>query len=429
MKNQMQIGELISKYRKLKELSQTDLADLLIVSFQTISKWERGEVLPDVVTLGKIAEILQFDPIIFFKDDEDLEKYQRVSRKNQHSTFSEPSSFNKYTNNLDEDSIEDTEPELADEETIGVNLKDLEKDLEDLDNINNLDKDEIKDYTNNIKFAQDNPDVEPKSKIIENPTYPKEEQPKKEKTTGSTIRDEINQFTVDVNILASKIQNKVTDLIKNVAFPSYGKHENVIFTSAQNLDKDVRCNALKNCVFKGAVLDGTNFQSSSLNDCTFHDTQLLGVRFSSCKSSSVNLNNTILTNTSIRSSKIQDTKVKDSSFTESSISSSFASDIVISVTTFNGFEVKTSNVSNVRVDTSVFKNTEYSNCNFTDVVYNNSTFTTCLFDNNRFSDVKFINCVLENSFFKGNLKKTEFINCEMDEFTRKIILNKGGIIK
>ena len=49
------IGAYISKLRKDRDMTQVELADQLNVSHQAVSKWERGESLPDIGTLPVIA--------------------------------------------------------------------------------------------------------------------------------------------------------------------------------------------------------------------------------------------------------------------------------------------------------------------------------------------------------------------------------------
>ena len=46
--DQIGIGKFISESRKLKNLTQRQLADALSISDKTISKWERGKGLPEV---------------------------------------------------------------------------------------------------------------------------------------------------------------------------------------------------------------------------------------------------------------------------------------------------------------------------------------------------------------------------------------------
>lgn len=57
--NQIKIGEQIQLLRKAKGLTQTELGDRLHVSFQAVSKWERGETLPDTFILPVLADVLE----------------------------------------------------------------------------------------------------------------------------------------------------------------------------------------------------------------------------------------------------------------------------------------------------------------------------------------------------------------------------------
>ena len=73
------IGENLKKQRKLRELTQEQLADILGVSFQSVSKWERGEGYPDIELLPTIAEYfgITTDELMGMKeirDNADVEK-------------------------------------------------------------------------------------------------------------------------------------------------------------------------------------------------------------------------------------------------------------------------------------------------------------------------------------------------------------------
>ncbi len=52
------IGAQIAHLRKEKGLTQNDLGDRLGVTFQAVSKWERGETLPDTAILLDLAQAL-----------------------------------------------------------------------------------------------------------------------------------------------------------------------------------------------------------------------------------------------------------------------------------------------------------------------------------------------------------------------------------
>ena len=53
----IKIGKNISEYRKLSNMSQFELAEKLNYSDKAISKWERGESLPDIIVLKQISDI------------------------------------------------------------------------------------------------------------------------------------------------------------------------------------------------------------------------------------------------------------------------------------------------------------------------------------------------------------------------------------
>ena len=53
------VGGQISALRKGRGLTQNDLGERLGVSFQAVSKWERGEALPDTALLVDLAEALE----------------------------------------------------------------------------------------------------------------------------------------------------------------------------------------------------------------------------------------------------------------------------------------------------------------------------------------------------------------------------------
>ena len=54
----MGFGDALQKARKDKNISQEELAEIIHVSRQSVSKWERGEGYPEVETLIEIARNL-----------------------------------------------------------------------------------------------------------------------------------------------------------------------------------------------------------------------------------------------------------------------------------------------------------------------------------------------------------------------------------
>lgn len=65
----MNYGEKISRLRKSKGMTQEELGKVLNVTYQAVSKWERGESQPDFETMSQIAKYFQV-PLNYFVDGE-----------------------------------------------------------------------------------------------------------------------------------------------------------------------------------------------------------------------------------------------------------------------------------------------------------------------------------------------------------------------
>lgn len=51
-------GEKIAELRKEKGMTQEELAEIMGVSSQAVSKWENGNAMPEVALLTKLSKVL-----------------------------------------------------------------------------------------------------------------------------------------------------------------------------------------------------------------------------------------------------------------------------------------------------------------------------------------------------------------------------------
>ncbi len=70
------IGANIASYRKRSGLTQAGLAEKLNYSDKAVSKWERGESVPDVMTLVVLAELFQISVNDLLVDPNELPRDQ-----------------------------------------------------------------------------------------------------------------------------------------------------------------------------------------------------------------------------------------------------------------------------------------------------------------------------------------------------------------
>lgn len=80
-----ELSENIAILRKQNNMSQSDLANVLYVTPQAISRWERGETEPDVDTIKKLAEVFKVsvEEIIYGP----VSKLSRHLRKVMHISY------------------------------------------------------------------------------------------------------------------------------------------------------------------------------------------------------------------------------------------------------------------------------------------------------------------------------------------------------
>jgi uncharacterized protein YjbI with pentapeptide repeats len=74
MQNSKSIGNKIAEARKKVNISQAQLAERLFISPQAVGKWERGESMPDITTLNRLAEIFGVDLNYFSNSSQTIEK-------------------------------------------------------------------------------------------------------------------------------------------------------------------------------------------------------------------------------------------------------------------------------------------------------------------------------------------------------------------
>ncbi|WP_341900212.1 pentapeptide repeat-containing protein [Fluviicola taffensis] len=94
MLNAKIIGNRIGDARKKMNLSQAQLAEHLFISSQAVGKWERGESLPDIIMLNRLAEIVGVD-LNYFSENVQQATTETTSVESSGSTELSPDSSEK----------------------------------------------------------------------------------------------------------------------------------------------------------------------------------------------------------------------------------------------------------------------------------------------------------------------------------------------
>jgi uncharacterized protein YjbI with pentapeptide repeats len=89
MLNSKSIGNKIATARKKMNLSQAELGQKVSISPQAVGKWERGESMPDISTLNRLAEIFNVD-LNYFSDsfltnEVEAAAYETLNKPTEHT--------------------------------------------------------------------------------------------------------------------------------------------------------------------------------------------------------------------------------------------------------------------------------------------------------------------------------------------------------
>lgn len=78
----LRIGENLKRLRREKDLTQEELAAHLGVSFQAISKWERGESYPDITILPALSNYfkISIDELVGMEEIKRTEEYEKINK-------------------------------------------------------------------------------------------------------------------------------------------------------------------------------------------------------------------------------------------------------------------------------------------------------------------------------------------------------------
>lgn len=76
----MQIGKVIRKYRKERNMTQEEMANRLGVTAPAVNKWENGNSMPDIMLLAPIARVLHIslDTLLSFRENLSTEEIRSL---------------------------------------------------------------------------------------------------------------------------------------------------------------------------------------------------------------------------------------------------------------------------------------------------------------------------------------------------------------
>ncbi|MNQ40143.1 transcriptional repressor DicA [compost metagenome] len=268
MLNSKSVGNKIATARKKVNLSQADLAQQVSISPQAVGKWERGESMPDIATLNRIAEILGVDLNYF------SETFKSNVSENQVETTKKQSI-----------EISSTKPKT----NLGLSWNMSSGNWVDADfsGLNNLKEKFSTSNMKNCKLI----DSDLSNLIL--------------KSNNIVGCDFSNSDLRNSKIQTSDLLNNqfVECLLIDTEFSS-SEIKNCNFSNANFSGAEFKTSELKTCILENAVWNLSSFKLSQISDVVFNGT-IEECSFESCSFSKVTFKNVTFINTFFKGQKLK----------------------------------------------------------------------------------------------------------------------------
>jgi uncharacterized protein YjbI with pentapeptide repeats len=253
MLNSKSIGNKIAEARKKINLSQAELAQQVSISPQAVGKWERGESMPDISTLNRLAEILGVD-LNYFSNSFNTEEVAKTLVDKHHLKSIEipkTNSVKKFDWNWDM-----SQGNWSDADFSGL------KNLKEKFSSSNM---------KNCKFMNsDLSELILAKNNIENCSF-----------SGSNIRDSRIQSSNLLNNLFNKCSFIDAELLKsNIEKCNFSEAD---FSGAEMMEVNFENNVVNEAVFKFTIFKKTNLSNITFTglfeDCHFEHCAFYSVKF------------------------------------------------------------------------------------------------------------------------------------------------------
>lgn len=326
------IGRKINYIRRTCNMSQLDLAKILCISHQQVSKWERDENLPDIITLSKIAEIFNID----IKD---------LTDTNLSCTSLQ------LTNTFDQNST--------------LKQNDITQNLESINPSSNI------TYNCEPNHIKENPTL-----LNNSDNFDAEFALKSQKIFKFTCLQNIDFY--DKNFIEHNF--------------SYSKVNKTYFNNSKLTNCPFNYSTIDNCNIKDCFMENTQVKCSTLKNTTFSDSTLIDfdipkstmhtINFNNCNINKILSNYSKIIGTSFNNNNIKNWEVFYSQFNKIDFIKNNISQLIIKHS-----KIKNCSFADTTLTTCIFSNSKISNLTFT-----NCTLIDCTFIYTKLKDTTFTNC-------------------------------------